>query len=87
MNWNPICATTWNSKCGIASYSRFVLDNLPAGVFETTVFASRRDSLIRPDEPNDVGPIHADGWFWAYGNGGNATSPSGYDRFNIWIAL
>jgi ectoine hydroxylase-related dioxygenase (phytanoyl-CoA dioxygenase family) len=43
--------------------------------------------LVRPNEENDVGPIHADGWFWDYGNGGNSATPAGYDRFKIWIPL
>lgn len=43
--------------------------------------------IVRPNQPGDVGPIHADGWFWDYGNGGNSSSPAGYDRFKIWIPL
>lgn len=43
--------------------------------------------LVRPNEANDVGPIHADGWFWDYGNGGYGASPAGYDRYKIWIPL
>ncbi len=40
--------------------------------------------LVRPDAPDDIGPIHADGWFWDLGHG---TLPPGYDRFKIWIPI
>jgi hypothetical protein len=40
--------------------------------------------LVRPNADDDVGPIHADGWFWDYGNG---VPPTGYDRFKIWMGL
>jgi hypothetical protein len=40
--------------------------------------------LVRPNAVSDVGPLHADEWFWALGNG---TSPDGYQRFKVWISI
>jgi hypothetical protein len=40
--------------------------------------------LVRPHQPNDVGPLHADKWFW---DGGYGQMPPGYERFKIWIAI
>jgi hypothetical protein len=40
--------------------------------------------LVRPNQPSDVGPLHADGWFW---DGGYGEMPAGWDRFKIWIAI
>ena len=40
--------------------------------------------LVRPNAPSDVGPIHADKWFWDAGHG---TMPKGFGRFKIWIAI
>ena len=40
--------------------------------------------LVRPDSPTDVGPIHADEWFWRLGNW---YTPEGYRRLKIWISL
>jgi hypothetical protein len=42
--------------------------------------------LVRPNQPGDVGPLHADKWFWDAGYG-YGSMPSGYDRFKIWIAI
>lgn len=42
--------------------------------------------LVRPDRPGDVGPLHADKWFWDAGYG-YGSMPAGYDRFKIWIAV
>lgn len=40
--------------------------------------------LVRPGQPSDVGPLHADKWFW---DGGYGSMPPGYDRFKVWIAV
>lgn len=42
--------------------------------------------LVRPNHPEDVGPVHADKWFWDAGYG-YGSMPAGYDRFKIWMAL
>jgi hypothetical protein len=42
--------------------------------------------LVRPDEPGDVGPIHADKWFWDAGYG-YGSMPDGFDRFKVWMAI
>lgn len=40
--------------------------------------------LVRPDGATDVGPLHADEWFWAMGHG---VTPSGCNRVKVWISL
>jgi hypothetical protein len=40
--------------------------------------------LVRPHAEDDVGPVHADGWFWELGYG---NIPPGWDRFKIWIPI
>lgn len=40
--------------------------------------------LVRPDAASDVGPLHADAWFWELGHG---TTPPGYQRIKVWIAI
>ena len=40
--------------------------------------------LVRPDSPKDVGPLHADEWFWRLGNW---HTPEGYRRLKIWISI
>jgi Phytanoyl-CoA dioxygenase (PhyH) len=42
--------------------------------------------LVRPNQPSDVGPVHADKWFWDAGYG-YGSMPAGYDRFKIWMAI
>jgi len=41
--------TTWNTRCGIASYSKFIIDHFPA---QNTIFAPEADSTILPDASN-----------------------------------
>jgi hypothetical protein len=40
--------------------------------------------IVRPNQPTDVGPVHADKWFWDAGNG---DIDPGWGRFKIWIAI
>ena len=40
--------------------------------------------LVRPDSDADVGPIHADEWFWALGHG---TTPAAHQRVKVWINI
>lgn len=40
--------------------------------------------LVRPGMKEDVGPVHADRWFWDLGNG---VTPEGVERVKIWIAV
>lgn len=40
--------------------------------------------IVRPDSPSDVGPMHADQWFWALGHG---STPNNIQRVKIWIAV
>lgn len=40
--------------------------------------------LVRPGVNDDVGPIHADRWFWDLGMG---DIPTGFSRFKIWIPI
>ncbi|MGC9206476.1 glycosyltransferase [Acidithiobacillus sp.] len=41
--------TTWNTRCGVASYSKFIIDHFPA---QNTIFAPEADSTILPDTVN-----------------------------------
>jgi hypothetical protein len=40
--------------------------------------------LVRPNEVLDIGPLHADAWFWDLGHG---ITPSGCKRVKVWIPL
>lgn len=40
--------------------------------------------LVRPNEKNDIGPLHADAWFWDLGHG---DMPSGVKRVKVWVAI
>ena len=42
--------------------------------------------LVRPNQAGDIGPMHADKWFWDAGYG-YGSMPAGYDRFKIWVAV
>ncbi|HQS02828.1 MAG: hypothetical protein B7Y07_03170 [Halothiobacillus sp. 24-54-40] len=41
--------TTWNTRCGIAAYSKFIIDHFPA---KNTIFAPEADSTIFTDTDN-----------------------------------
>jgi len=40
--------------------------------------------LVRPSNPADVGPLHADEWFWALGHG---FTPPDKVRVKVWMAI
>ena len=40
--------------------------------------------LVRPNEKNDVGPLHADAWFWDLGHG---TTSDNKVRVKVWIGI
>jgi hypothetical protein len=40
--------------------------------------------VVRPNQPSDIGPVHADKWFWDAGNG---SIPADHERLKIWIAV
>lgn len=40
--------------------------------------------LVRPNELSDMGPLHADAWFWELGHG---TMPKNRERVKVWVAL
>jgi hypothetical protein len=40
--------------------------------------------LVRPGQPGDMGPLHADRWFWDLGHG---TTPPDVERVKVWVAL
>jgi hypothetical protein len=42
--------------------------------------------LVRPNQPTDIGPVHADKWFWDAGYG-YGSMPAGFDRFKVWMAI
>ena len=43
--------STWNTKCGIAEYTRYLAENLGAGT-QYSVFADRATDTVRPDADN-----------------------------------
>lgn len=40
--------------------------------------------IVRPNATTDIGPIHADAWFWDLGHG---ATPAGKARVKIWMAI
>lgn len=40
--------------------------------------------LVRPGEPADVGPLHADRWFWELDK---MPTPAGAQRVKVWVAV
>ena len=40
--------------------------------------------LVRPRQPGDMGPLHADRWFWELGHG---TTPPDVERIKVWVAV
>ena len=40
--------------------------------------------LVRPNQSSDVGPLHADAWFWDLDHG---ATPRGVKRVKVWIAI
>lgn len=40
--------------------------------------------LVRPGAADDVGPLHADAWFWELGHG---ITPPGCQRVKVWISI
>ena len=42
--------------------------------------------LVRPDSPSDVGPFHADSWFWSINKDWSFPS-SCTKRFKVWISI
>jgi len=40
--------------------------------------------LVRPNAASDVGPLHADAWFWEMGHG---STPTGHQRIKVWVAI
>ena len=43
--------TTWNARCGIAEYTRYLAQNL-AAEYRFSIFADEIPETVRPDEPN-----------------------------------
>lgn len=40
--------------------------------------------LVRPNQTSDVGPLHADAWFWELDHG---STPANVKRVKVWIAI
>jgi hypothetical protein len=40
--------------------------------------------LVRPNSPTDVGPLHADNWFWSLGHG---KTPTNHTRVKVWMSI
>ncbi|WP_041279882.1 glycosyltransferase [Desulfobacula toluolica] len=41
--------SSWNTKCGIATYSKFLIDGLSKDDFDITLFASKAEATLVPD--------------------------------------
>jgi glycosyltransferase involved in cell wall biosynthesis len=52
--WRVGWVSSWNVKCGIASYSRLLLDAMVTDRFDIFVLANRDDSLVAADDPSVV---------------------------------
>ena len=46
--------SSWNSKCGIATYSRFLADALPQEDVDITIFASKTETTVTLDDANVI---------------------------------
>lgn len=46
--------STWNSKCGIAAYSNFLINSKISQEFDIKILASRQDVLINQDDNNVI---------------------------------
>ncbi len=46
--------SSWNAKCGIATYSSFLLRHLNPADFDVTIFASELDAIVEPDDDRVV---------------------------------
>jgi glycosyltransferase involved in cell wall biosynthesis len=44
--------SSWNSKCGIAAYSSFLINELDSSGFDVRIFASKNDVVIATDDRN-----------------------------------
>jgi hypothetical protein len=40
--------------------------------------------VVRANQTNDVGPVHADKWFWDLGHG---SFPKGFERVKVWVPI
>ena len=40
--------------------------------------------IVRPGQASDMGPLHADAWFWELGHG---TTPADRERVKVWVAV
>ncbi len=54
--------STWNTKCGIATYSKFLIDNLSKDSFEITIFANyaQKEELFDINEEKNVKRVWKD---------------------------
>jgi glycosyltransferase involved in cell wall biosynthesis len=46
--------STWNSKCGIAEYSKHLMENLNKEFFDSVIFASSIERTVKNDEKNVI---------------------------------
>lgn len=54
--------STWNTKCGIAAYSKFLIDNFSKDDFDITIFANyaQKEDLFDMDEEKNVKRVWKD---------------------------
>ena len=43
--------------------------------------------LVRPNEPSDIGPLHADRWFWEVNKAWGNIYPNNFKRTKVWIPI
>src|SRR5262249_58299514 len=67
--------------CAGVRFSGGIGEHLPSAAIYADDLMWR---VVRPGQPSDVGPVHADKWFWDAGNG---SIPADHGRFKVWIAI
>ena len=60
-------------------FGKFIISN-EEGVVDEEIYWR----IVRPNELNDIGSLHADAWFWEIGK---MKTPSNKIRVNVWIAI
>ena len=80
----PLAAANLISQTSLFAYLRSEFGDFEVVDDEGSGYGEIYWRLVRPDE-QDVGPIHADCWFWRLGHG-DPPSP-GQFRIKVWLAL
>jgi transketolase len=62
-----------------AEFGEFVISDEDEVGWEEIYFR-----LVRPGQRDDMGPLHADRWFWDLGHG---ATPAAMERVKVWVAV